>query len=388
MARKKIDLAIINRSFWPVYPVIGEALLQFAERSAAEGKSVSVIMQDHAGIHASLDETGRGKGVNFLPCKALTTSASDVFLRIIDAFFFMFWVGFSLIRLRPKKVYVSTDPPILVPYIVMIYAKAFNAEYVYHLQDIHPEATNVVFPVNKLVFSFARWLDSSVVRNAKTIITLTQQMADEVMKRTDDKLPIYLLDNPAVSFETIIQDNKKRKGFSFGGNAGRLQRIPLLIQAITEYYKEGGGLEFVFAGGGVFAKELTSLSTKFPGKVKYLGQVTAEKAAQLNADFEWALLPIEDEVTKFAFPSKSSTYVFSGALVLAICGENTSVASWVKTNRIGISCKPAIDDLVSCFHKIERNELDLSTMDCDREALKEKLHFDSFVTRLQSLVFA
>ncbi len=29
---KRLDLVIINRSFWPVYPVIGEALMRFAEQ--------------------------------------------------------------------------------------------------------------------------------------------------------------------------------------------------------------------------------------------------------------------------------------------------------------------------------------------------------------------
>ena len=45
----RTDLAILNRSFWPVYPVIGEALLRFAEKAADQNK-IAVILQDHAGI--------------------------------------------------------------------------------------------------------------------------------------------------------------------------------------------------------------------------------------------------------------------------------------------------------------------------------------------------
>lgn len=37
MLEKPIKIAIINRSFWPVYPVIGESLLLFAEGAAKEG---------------------------------------------------------------------------------------------------------------------------------------------------------------------------------------------------------------------------------------------------------------------------------------------------------------------------------------------------------------
>ena len=45
-------------------------------------------------------------------------------------------------------------PPVLVPFIVMLIQQGFGARYIYHLQDIHPEATNVVLPVRPIVFRF------------------------------------------------------------------------------------------------------------------------------------------------------------------------------------------------------------------------------------------
>ena len=40
----KYDLIIINRGFWPVYPVLGEGLLRLAE-VLASSKKVGVIFQ-------------------------------------------------------------------------------------------------------------------------------------------------------------------------------------------------------------------------------------------------------------------------------------------------------------------------------------------------------
>ena len=51
----RYDLLIVNRSFWPVYPVIGEGLLRVAE-SFASSKKVAVIFQDHANINKHLKE--------------------------------------------------------------------------------------------------------------------------------------------------------------------------------------------------------------------------------------------------------------------------------------------------------------------------------------------
>lgn len=384
MLRSKTDIVIINRSFWPIYPVIGEALLQFAEEAANECR-VGVILQDHVGIREKLDEAQRGKGVNFFPCRALTTSSSGIFLRMVDAVFFMLWVIGVLLWQRPKKVYVSTDPPILVPFIVMLYARLFGARFVYHLQDIHPEAANVVIKLNSILYSALRKLDCVTMRRADQLITITEEMAEEIRWRSATQSPLKVLANPAVSFNTVDFSGRKKLGFSFCGNAGRLQRIPLVIKSISKYLDDGGALEFVFAGSGVFSSELKALSERYP-EVTYLGLVTPLEAAQLNTVYDWALLPIEDEVTRYAFPSKTSSYVFSGAKILAICGQKTSVAEWVTGKKLGVCAEPNVDEIVSVYQAIENNRLDETGFDMDRSELKSTLGFDSFVQQLYSLM--
>ena len=381
---KRLDLAIINRSFWPVYPVIGEALMRFAEQQA-QVWAVGVILQDHADIKKHLARERRGSGIYFYPCHAFSVSGSSIVRRAADAVFFMLWVFAVLLIKRPKKIYVSTDPPVLVPFIVMVYSKIFRARYVYHLQDIHPEAANVVFPVRPAIYLFLRWLDSITMRNASLLITITEEMATEIKKRSGTSSPVQILSNPSVSFDEVAPPESKRPGFAFCGNAGRLQRIPLLIQAIERYCLGGGKLPFVFAGAGVFSGNLKELAAKYDN-VTYLGFVSALEAAQLNADYQWALLPIEDEVTRFAFPSKSSSYVFSGALVAAICGAETSVAKWVLENNLGVVLCPTANELCQFFRSVESGGLPSESFDTDRENLKKYLGFDIFLDRLSQMV--
>lgn len=383
---RRLDLVIINRSFWPIYPVIGEALMRFAEQHA-QMQSVGVVFQNHADIKKHLACEQRGDKVGFYPCRAFSVSGSSIVRRAADAVFFMLWVFAVLLIKRPKKVYVSTDPPVLVPFIVMVYSKIFRARYVYHLQDIHPEAANVVFPVRPVIYRFLRWLDAITMRNASLLITITEEMATEIKERSGTLSPVQILSNPSVSFDEVVLPENKRPGFAFCGNAGRLQRIPLLIQAIEQYCAGGGKLPFVFAGAGVFSENLKELAATH-GNVTYFGFVSALEAAQLNADYQWALLPIEDEVTRFAFPSKSSSYVFSGALVAAICGTETSVAKWVLENNLGVVLDPTADGLCQFFRAVESGDLSPGSFDTDREKLKEHLGFDVFVERLSQLVIS
>ena len=205
----RFDFVIINRSFWPIYPVIGEGLMRLAE-SLVPTRKVAVITQDHSNINKSLKKFKRGIGVKFFLGWAISNSSSNFAIRIFDALFFMCWVLVVLIRTRPKKIYVSTDPPVLIPFIVAIYSKIMRVEYFYHLQDIHPEATNVVFKINYFLFSILKKLDNFTIRHANLLITLNEQMKFEILNRSNIQKQISIIENPSVQFNNISILKKKK----------------------------------------------------------------------------------------------------------------------------------------------------------------------------------
>lgn len=350
---KKTDLAIVNRSFWPQGQVIGEGLLQFAEK-AAENHTVCVITQADGDLSALLAEAGRGAGLKIRACNTYTNSSSGVLKRIAEALFFMLWTLVSLVRAKPANVYVSTNPPVVVPFIVAVYCRLFGARYVYHLQDIHPEAADIVIPLNRLLLRLLKAVDNYTLRHAAGIVTLSEDMKLYIQKRSDTSSPIFLLDNPSFPV-TPVPVEERTKGIIYCGNAGRLQRIPLLMSAIRAYLQQGGTLRFTFAGGGVHVPDIQALANAYE-QVDYLGVLPATEAADLVNEHRWALLPIDDEVTKYAFPSKSSGYALSGAGVLAVCGEQTSVARWVVEQQVGVVSKPDHDALVKRFFMLENSD--------------------------------
>ena len=118
---KRYDLAIINRSFWPTGMTIGESLLQLSEKTVHEGKCAVVITQSSKNLKKITKENNRGLGVTFKTCKLRSDSSTKLLYRIFDVLIFMFWVIWNLILTRPKNIYVSTDPPLLVPFVVFLY---------------------------------------------------------------------------------------------------------------------------------------------------------------------------------------------------------------------------------------------------------------------------
>ena len=381
---KRYDLVIINRSFWPMYPVIGEALLRLAE-NLSHSKKVAVVMQDHDNIKDHLKKNNRGLGIKFFPSKAYSNSSSSLIIRILDAIFFTFWVKFCILITRPKNIYISTDPPVIVPFIVAVLSKIMNIKYTYHLQDIHPEATNTIKKLNFYLFKFLKKIDNFSIRNANLLITVNEEMKEVIINRSNTTNKILIIENPSIILNAT-KDIKKKRGFSFTGNLGRPQLVNLLIEAISEYEKKGGILEFVFAGGGVFSKDILRLS-KINSLVTYHGIVSSTDADSIVSEYEWALLPIEDEITQYAFPSKISSYVCSGAKILSICSENTSVAKWIKSKKVGIRVNPKVEEIIELFFNLEKNIFDASLIEMDRKELIQIVQMETFVKKIKNKIF-
>lgn len=360
MATKKPATAIVSRSFWPDNPAIGEALLLLAESLGKQSDSL-VITQVSKSFPKLLEKSGRGKNVIFSTLPSLTDSSSPIVLRIGELLLFTGFTFASLAWHRPDQVYVATNPPVFTPLAVRWYCSIFNKRYIYHLQDIHPEITSIVTGRKNIVTQLISYIDTKTIARASCIITLTDQMKSYINKRAQRELPIKLLPNPSVQGTGSEIKTDRIKGFVYCGNAGRLQRIPLLIEAIKQYLDEGGKLPFVFAGAGIFKEDVQQLANTYEN-VTYKGVLSAQDASRLLHEYSFGLMPIEDEVTNYAFPSKSSSYVFSGCKVIAICGENTSVASWVKENKLGYVVEPEIEALANLFHKLEKLPLSESAI--------------------------
>lgn len=383
MIPKKV--LIINRSFWPTYSVLGDGLLTIAEKLSERGHVVNVAFLGNRDFWHFLEIKKRGLNIRFFRVISLTTSGSSIIKRISEIVFFTIAILCILFWVRPNKVYISTDPPIIIPFIVRNYCIFSKAEYIYHVQDIHPEALNTLKPLNKIAFDFFRFLDNRTIKNAKKVITLNQEMASKILGRLDYNKVIEIVENPAAFSYKSKTVARQKNGICYCGNAGRFQRIPLVLNAIKTYYEMGGLLEITFAGGGVYETEIQDLSNKFIS-FNYLGKVGAKDAARMVNENSWALLPIEDEITNYSFPSKTSTYACSNSNILAICGQMTSVANWINKYKLGIVIEPKKNELVDTFFKIQNKELVMKGNDNTRNSFRKRLNIETFSNSLCTII--
>lgn len=345
-------VVLVNRDFWKEGNVIGEALLALAERLSGS-MSVAVVTQSRVNLASQLAAAGRGQDVHVCAIAPLTSHASSLLRKGLEAVRFAVYAFVALWKLRPAAVYVATNPPILVPFLCMLYCKWASARLVYHVQDIHPEITNIVAPMHPWLFRILKMLECNVLTNASEIVTINAIMRDEILQRSLPLAAIHVLENPALDVDT--RGVQRSKGFIYCGNAGRLQRIPVLLEALRKYYVAGGKLPFFYVGGGYYKSAFESLSLEFP-HIRCLGEMAADAAARAIAACDWAVLPLEDSVMKFAFPSKSATYVLAGARILAISSPGTALATWVEQNGYGLNAAPESSAVAKAMMEIEQAE--------------------------------
>lgn len=380
-------VALVNKCYWPDGTLIGDALLEVTKKLLKKNE-VIVIGQTNKDLSNLLPAKIRSNESKliFKMCKPKSNRKSSLVLRAFDALFFMNHVLLSLLITRPSRIYVSTNPPIFVPFIVFLYCNFSNSQYIYHVQDIHPEAARLIAPINGVVYRFLCYLDSISLRNASLIVTLTEEMKTSIRCREGEFPPIRLLRNPANSTEVNKSVKKIENQVVYTGGLGRFQNISLLIDSIEFYLELGGKLSFSFCGDGVYAAKLLALSKKY-SSVEYLGLIRPSEAALLVSKHNWALLPIDDRVTKYAFPCKTSTYLVSGCNILAISSKGEAVANWVIENKVGFAVEPTVKDIVAGFIKLEgcvNKPLDLSSFKF-KSSLSMKSFSDSIIQLFNEL---
>ncbi len=378
---KKYDLTIINGLFWPNNKIQGEALLQLAEKACHEGNKTLVVTQLSKNFHNVIMESGRGLGVDFKIRNPKTNSSSKILFRALDFLAFGCWVFWILIITRSKKVYVGTDPPLIVPFIVFLFSKIKKYSYFYHFQDIYPEVGQKIIKSSIVFIKLSLKIDALVINNASSIITITDEMKKTIIGRSNTSVEINTLTNPGTTYK-LTNINKQINGFVYSGNIGRFQKIPLLIASINRYKKLGGKLPFMFIGYGFYSDKIKLLSNEYED-VNYSKFLDEKANRELSSQYSWGLVPIEDETLKYAFPSKTSSYLNSNVKILSICSPNTNLAKWVVGNNFGINVRSNMDDIVDTFFKIE-NGFDINRI---KDISQEDFSIETYVQKIYSIIF-
>lgn len=134
-----------------------------------------------------------------------------------------------------------------------------------------------------------------------------------------------------------IPENKKV--FVYGGNLGRPQGIPFLMDCLSSQ-KDNPDAYFLIVGGGTEFKKLEAFfSTLGASNMKLLSKLPKEDYDRLVAACDVGLIFLDHRFTIPNFPSRLLAYMQAGLPVLAATDPNTDIGKVITEGGFGWWCE-------------------------------------------------
>ncbi|QFR48900.1 glycosyltransferase family 4 protein [Sulfurimonas lithotrophica] len=256
--------------------------------------------------------------------------------------FIWFPVAVFFFLLFSKKydiVTVSSNPPVILAFFVACATKIRKNKLVYHCMDIHPEIGKISGEFkNKYIFNIFRWMDNFTCKTASNIVVLSTDMKESLSSRDlniDSKIDIInnydLSDGEKSKDRYFPEDDKKR--IVFTGNIGRFQKLEKFIEAIKKHDCLDN-VELLFVGEGKYLNKLKELSFGLEC-VKFIPHQQINIARKIIEESSMGIVSLENEVIKYAFPSKTMTYLSEGTPVLVCMEEESELSKFILNNKLG-----------------------------------------------------
>lgn len=345
--------------FWPDSPpyasmlrIIGRGLCEAGSRVTMLTAQPSYKATDRADARPSRERVD-GIDVRRLAALPLASRARPVAL-IGKVLFplraFVSIVGLRLVGRAPDVVVAATIPPVINGLFGLAAARVAGARFVYHLQDIYPEigAVGGLWPEGSVRHRVLRAIDGFVTRRADRCVVLSGDMGDALLARGMRAERLCVINNfmlesfdppdagTKVAGTTGIDGNAPRR-VVFAGNIGRFQALDALLDGFLAYSRNRSDLELHFLGDGAAKADLIERAAGAPG-VHFHGHVPFEQAAAFIGACDAGIVSIAAGVHRYAYPSKTLTYLGLGVPVLAVVESDSSLASDIESGGLGVTC--------------------------------------------------
>lgn len=352
-------IVVIHRYFWPDSPPYATLLRGIVERWDQAGHEVSVLSAQPS--YKRLSKASRRPrsellaGVRVLrlpvvpPGRIANLANMAVFPVVVSA---------RLLSMRGiDLVMCSTVPQVTLGLTTSLMARLRGVRFVYHCMDLHPEIGRLSGEFgNPLVFRCLMWMDTAAMRSAWRVIVLSDDMRQAVIRRDPalaDKVRVInnfpLADSdPAPGVIDPVDPVAEGIRIVFTGNLGRFQGLEGFLLDVAAVTTAAAPVEVVFMGEGRALSGLRALAQNLPPdeglRVRFLPHASVAEARALMRSADLGLVSLAPEVVRYAYPSKTATYLAERLPLLVLCEQDSELARSVSEGGLGFSVKPGDRD--------------------------------------------
>ena len=269
-------------------------------------------------------------------------------------------------------------PPITFCNVIKYFKKRDNAKTYLMLKDIFPQnAVDLkMFTKNSVFYAFFRKKEKKLYKLSDTIGCMSQKNVDYLLQNNEylTRKRIEIFPNSITpkkeNARNIKLNNEFRKKynipitskvFMYGGNLGKPQGIPFIIECL-EKVKNISNTYFVICGTGTEYKKIEDYkNSSNMNNLLLLNGLPKEKYNELLNVADIGLIFLDYNFTIPNFPSRLLSYMEKGIPVLSCTDINTDIGNIIEENSFGWKCQsnnsPEFADIITNITKMSESEL-------------------------------
>lgn len=271
------------------------------------------------------------------------------------SFFFMSFKFWLPTFFRSYDIIICVAPPMLIGVFPSIYKFFRNTKVIYHIQDLQIDAAKDLKMIkSQALLSVLELIERRIMENVSVVSSISEGMKLKIFSKVKDVDKKYFMLPNWVNTEfikPIENSDRLRKLFKFdrsdfivlySGNLGEKQGLESLIDAAEILQKQNANhIKILICGDGAIKGKLMELkSEKKIENVIFHNLLPYEDLPQLMSLADIHLILQKKAAADSVMPSKLTTILSAGGLVIVSSGHETTLAKTVLNNKIGICIEP------------------------------------------------
>lgn len=266
---------------------------------------------------------------------------------IFQIFRFLFRKKFDII--------IAVAPPFQIGLLGLLFSKLRGGKLVYHIQDLQVDAAKDLKMIkSRFLLKVMFDIEKLILRNADFVSSISQGMMDLIYKKHNR--PVIFFPN-WVDVETFYPkspDTKLRESFSvkpdeklilYSGAIGEKQGLEIILQVAKEMISEK--VKFVICGSGPYKEKLKLQSHKLKlSNIIFLPLQPKDSFNEFLNAADLHLILQKENASDLVMPSKLSTILAVGGLVLATAKKASTLYNIISANDMGIVLHSKIEESI------------------------------------------
>ncbi len=342
------------------------ALCEFLQRQGHDVEMVTTFSyypgwRKRAEDRRRFFRTDRINGVPVHRCWHFVPRRVSAWKRILHEATFVLASTVRIFLLRRPDVYVIVSPPLLLGAAGWLAATVKGAPFVFHVQDLQPDAAVGLGMLRKGLFTRALyWLEAFAYKHATCVSGISEEIVDAFRGKSVPDRKLILFPNavalPGDRDIPVREKFRAKHHFTAGeflavyaGNLGVKQGLEILLDA-ADLLRAEKAIRIVIAGDGAAREKLEEKIRDWNLNISMLPLQYGIDYKELLVDADVSLITQQSGSGNAFFPSKLLVTLAYSCPVVTVADQESALARAVAKGQCGKNISPGhAEQLANCL---------------------------------------